>query len=789
MYVDSMCEPGSSEVIMKMIDKVKKLKAPDKSRWNEIQAIVLFAIAILIFISLATFSFSDLPFFTSRPNVPVKNFAGLFGAYIGALLFFVMGVSSYVMPVLVLSWAVTRLLGIEPQKLHFKLIGTFFLILATSSLFSIIGQGDNSFRFGLGGIVGLVFSDFLIKYLGRGGASIVITVLFLLSLLLATEFLLFPFLARLYSRIKSIRGSEPDAVKFERKQPPPAAPVTRKPIIKISPQLKPAVFPKSREVINAIKTNLAEKGAKDNAAAAREEKVEKAPVLKVSGEAQTSLQAAKEAGVVSEKREVLRTASLSEISYSLPSLDLLDSPPPFESRQIREDFESTSRILEDTLKDFDIEAKVVEINKGPVITRYELEPAPGVKLQRVTSLSDNIALAMKAQSVRIVAPVPGKGTIGVEVPNSKSALVYLKDVLDSKEYRSFRSKLKLALGTDIAGTPVVADLATMPHLLIAGATGSGKTVCVNTIITSLLFNSSPDEVKFLMIDPKRVELAVFNELPHLLAPVVTDTKKVASTLEWIVNEMDSRYELFAKSGVRNIDLYNERYGTSPDGQLPYIVIIIDELADLMMVAQTDVEGAITRLAQLSRAVGIHIIIATQRPSVDVITGVIKANFPARISFKVASKVDSRTVLDINGADKLLGRGDMLFVEPGASRPVRAQCSLIQDKEIERITSYIKSQRPPSYVDGIMEVQKKSSFKKFEKDEVYEEAVKLVLETKQASVSILQRRLGLGYTRAARLIDMMEDEGIVGPYQGSKPRDITISLEEYQGKATAGEVAP
>jgi S-DNA-T family DNA segregation ATPase FtsK/SpoIIIE len=353
-----------------------------------------------------------------------------------------------------------------------------------------------------------------------------------------------------------------------------------------------------------------------------------------------------------------------------------------------------------------------------------------------------------------------------------------------------KSKLKLAIGKDIAGTPVVVDLAAMPHLLIAGATGSGKTVCVNTIITSLLYNSSPDDIKFIMVDPKRVELAVFNDLPHLLSPIVTDVKKVAQTLAWVCAEMDSRYELFAKVGVRNISLYSEKMSNrkAAEGEeeypkkLPYIVVVIDELADIMMVAQQDVEGAITRLAQLSRAAGIHIIIATQRPSVDVITGVIKANFPARISFKVASKVDSRTVLDINGADKLLGKGDMLVVEPGSSRPVRAQCSLISDREIEEITKFIKAQRGPDYIKDLLEEQtKSSSFKKFDKDEVYEEAVKTILETHQASVSMLQRRLGLGYTRAARLIDMMEDEGIVGPYQGSKPRDLLTTLEEYQAK--------
>ncbi|MFH0764396.1 MAG: DNA translocase FtsK [Candidatus Omnitrophota bacterium] len=734
----------------------------DKTRWNEIQAVILFAIAILVFTSLITFSFSDVALFTSRPNVPVRNFAGLFGVYIGAGLFFIMGMSSYVIPLLILSWAAARLYGITPQKIYFKISGTFFLILASSSIFSIIGKGDNSFRFSLGGIVGLVFSDFLIKYLGRGGAILIIAVLFLLSVLLATEFLLLPFLAALFSKIKGLSRS----VK-ERAWEKPEAPVFT---VK-----KPAgVITKSKEMITSMKPVIAEKresGVRVNTISVPEAKKETAP-LKPSAPA------------------VLKSDMSKSVPYRLPGLDLLDSPPPPEARRIKDDLEGNARILEETLRDFDIEIKVVEINKGPVITRYEAEPAPGVKIHRITSLSDNIALAMKAQSVRIVAPVPGKGTVGFEVPNSSSSLVYLKEVLDTKEYKEARSKLKLAIGKDIAGTAVIADLAAMPHLLIAGATGSGKTVCVNTIITSLLFNSSPDDVKFIMIDPKRVELAVFNDLPHLLSPVVTDTKKVASTLDWVVSEMDSRFELFSRAGVRNIDLYNEKCGNGGAGKtgedfpahLPYVIVIIDELADLMMVAQADVETTITRLAQLSRAVGIHIIIATQRPSVDVITGVIKANFPARISFKVASKVDSRTVLDINGADKLLGRGDMLFIEPGASKPVRAQCSLISDKEIEKITDFIKSQVGPQYIKDIVEAHKKTSFKKFEKDEVYDEAVKLVLETRQASVSVLQRRLGLGYTRAARLIDMMEDEGIVGPYQGSKPRDILVnSLEEYNAK--------
>ncbi|MFA5146361.1 MAG: DNA translocase FtsK [Candidatus Omnitrophota bacterium] len=731
----------------------------DKTRWNEIQAVLLFAVAVLIFISLITFDFSDLQLFTSTPNYPVRNFAGLFGAYLGAVLFFVMGLSAYIIPVLVLTWALARFSGITPQKLYFKIFGTFFLVMASSAIFSIIGRGDNAFRFRLGGTVGLVFSDFLIKYLGRGGAFVVIIVLFLLSILLATEFLLIPFLSGLFKRARSLPSGikerimeEREAVTMKIKRPSGPPQLKEKRDEDAPPLKKPAFSP-----AEAIRKKLMPQPERP------------APVR---------------------AKAAVEARRIDPSGYKLPGLDILESPPPIENRKIKEDFQENATILEETLRDFDIEAKVVNYNRGPVITRYELEPAPGVKIHRITSLGDNIALAMKAQSVRIVAPIPGKGTIGVEVPNSASTLVYLKEILDSKEYRDSASKLKLGLGKDIAGTPVIADLSTMPHLLIAGATGSGKTVCVNALITSILYNSTPDEVKFIMIDPKRVELAVFNDLPHLLAPVVTDSKKVASVLEWLVGEMEGRYELFAKMTVRNIDLYNEKMAKSAGAssaedamkKLPYIVVIIDELADLMMIARQDVEGAITRLAQLSRAVGIHIILATQRPSVDVITGVIKANFPARISFKVASKVDSRTVLDMNGADKLLGRGDMLFVEPGASKPVRAQCSLIQDREIERITAFIKSQRGPSYAEGILENEKKGSFKKFDKDEVYEEAVKLILETRQASVSVLQRRLGLGYTRAARLIDMMEDEGIVGPYQGSKPRDILISIEEYQTKS-------
>jgi S-DNA-T family DNA segregation ATPase FtsK/SpoIIIE len=459
----------------------------------------------------------------------------------------------------------------------------------------------------------------------------------------------------------------------------------------------------------------------------------------------------------------------------------LDSPPPLEERQIKEDLAASARILEETLEDFGISAKVTDIEQGPVITRYELDPAPGVKLNRIVALSDDVALAMKAQSVRIIAPIPGKGRVGVEVPNTQSSFVYLKEVLSGKEFQEAKSMLTLALGKDITGKPIVDDLDDMPHILIAGTTGSGKTVCVNSLILSLLFKASPNDLKFLMIDPKMVELMPFNGLPHLLCPVVTDPKKASVALNWVVNEMEERYRLLAKVGVRNIEAYNEKQES-----IPYIVVIIDEFADLMSVARDQIENAITRLAQLSRAVGIHLMLATQRPSVNVITGVIKANLPARISFKVASKVDSRTVLDMNGADKLLGKGDMLFLRPGESKLIRIQGTLVKDKEIERVVSFIKSQAEPVYDEEILKDQHKSQMVNGEKDELYDQAVKIIMESNQASVSILQRRMRLGYTRAARIIDTMEQEGLVGPYEGSKPRKILVNREEWLQRDLAGE---
>lgn len=748
-------------------------KKSDKK--SEITAILLLALAVFVFISLITYDYGDLSFFSSDVNKPIRNFAGILGAYLAGTLLFIMGISSYALPMLIVFWAVTRFVGTKPENYYFKIIGTLFLVLAASSTFSLVSGSNLTFKFKMGGIIGVSFSDFLVKYLGVLGALVTIIVLLCLSIVVATDFFIFPFIIAFGKYLKEKLGRLFSAryilKPFKKLKGVPEKQAGAKPLFTVDrteKRPKTTGISKAQERLESMDFPVKKIKAEPEEAKERNEKAPK-PVMPVEIKSSEA-----------EKKEVTPKPLLKEPEpYALPGLDLLNSPPPVEEREITDDLTENSKLLEEILKDFDIEAKVIEANRGPVVTRYELEPGVGVKVHRITSLSDNIALAMKAESIRIVAPVPGKGTIGIEVPNSKSTLVYLREILESDEYKKEESKLKMAIGKDIAGEPVITDLSSMPHLLIAGATGSGKTVCVNSIILSLLFNATPEEIRFIMVDPKKVELAPFNDLPHLLCPVVTDYKKVPVALDWLVHEMETRYELFAKCGVRNIDFYNKKALDEKWEPLYYIIVIIDELADLMMVAQEEIETAITRLAQLSRAVGIHMILATQRPSVDVITGVIKANFPARISFKVASKVDSRTVLDMNGADKLLGKGDMLLVEPGTDKPLRAQGSLMHDEEIDRVVEYIKNQRRTEYIEEITKVQKKSgSGSRFQKDEIYEEAVKIVLQTRQASVSMVQRKLGVGYTKAARLIDMMEDEGIVGPYQGSKPREILVeSVEE------------
>ena len=727
-----------------------------KDNKDLIVSIGLFVLALLLLAGMISYSLYDIGFETSTPNIHIRNYIGIIGAYTAWAIFKLIGYAGFFIPFLFIVWGIGILAERLTGRLLYRILGILFLFSASSAFFSLTARPDSVLMVARGGLLGFLLTDrFLLDYLGAIGGYIVTISLTILALLVATEFLIVPVVSILFMKIWAVadkigkRKREKGAVRDAKIEKPASG-----------PRLRPAVRVE-KKVSSGNKEEVEEK----------EVKAEERPRINIMSKP-----------VARPKPALVKAAKVEPRvvgGYKLPGLELLDSPTHELGNIFGENLEESARILEDTLRDFGIESKVLDISKGPVITRYELQPAPGVKVNRITSLSDDIALTMKATTVRIVAPIPGKSCVGIEVPNLDTSMVFLREILESSEFQKMAasSKLAMALGKDISGKSVVTDLGDMPHLLIAGTTGSGKTVCVNSLIMSMVYNATPEELKFLMVDPKMVELAIYNGLPHLLCPVVTDAKKASGALSWVVSEMEARYKMLAKIAVRNITAFNQK----SEEKLPYIVVIIDELADLMMVAQEDIENAITRLAQLSRAVGIHMILATQRPSVDVVTGVIKANFPARISFKVASKVDSRTVLDMNGADKLLGKGDMLFLEPGRPKPIRAQGTYLTDSEIENVVDFIKSQQEPVYDNEILEQQKKSVSARggFEKDEFFDEAVKMVLETGQASVSMLQRRLRLGYTRAARIVDAMEEEGIIGPFRGSKPREILI--EEYQAK--------
>lgn len=487
--------------------------------------------------------------------------------------------------------------------------------------------------------------------------------------------------------------------------------------------------------------------------------------------------------------------------YSYPPLSLLNKSKATDTAALSAELDHTAEHLVETLKSFGVETRIVDISRGPTVTRYELQPCAGVKISKITNLADDIALNLATAGVRIEAPIPNKAAVGIEVPNKASAVVGVRGILESPAFINAKSKLTVALGRDIGGNVVVTDIAKMPHGLIAGATGSGKSVCINSIIISLLYKATPNEVKLLMIDPKVVELGIYNGIPHLLVPVVTDPRKAAGALGWSVTEMERRYKMFADRGVRDLAGYNkfvENLGDPEVQKMPHIVIIIDELADLMMTAPNEVEDSINRIAAKARAAGMHLIIATQRPSVDVVTGVIKANIPTRIAFAVSSQIDSRTILDSAGAEKLLGRGDMLFSPVGSTKPNRIQGCFVSDEEVEAVVDYIKSDHTVDYDDDVMvEIERQAAIEKKQKtglpedgpegDPMLDEAIRVVVENGMASTSLLQRKLKLGYARAARIVDEMEQRGVVGPYEGSKPRKVLISKEQLLEREAAGEV--
>ncbi|MGN7479467.1 DNA translocase FtsK [Solibacillus silvestris] len=474
---------------------------------------------------------------------------------------------------------------------------------------------------------------------------------------------------------------------------------------------------------------------------------------------------------------IMEITSTPDQTYILPSIHMLNAPPEHDQSGEYSVIQTNAKKLEQTFLSFGVKAKVTQVHLGPAVTKYEVMPDVGVKVSKIVGLQDDLALALAAKDIRIEAPIPGKSAVGIEVPNSEIAMVTLREVIEANEQVKVGAKLLVSLGRDVTGQAISAELNKMPHLLVAGSTGSGKSVCINGIIVSLLMRAKPSEVKMMMIDPKMVELSVYNGIPHLLAPVVTDARKAAQALQKVVSEMERRYDLFSHSGTRNIEGYNDYIdmhnedASEAQSRLPYIVVIVDELADLMMVASSEVEDAITRLAQMARAAGIHLIIATQRPSVDVITGIIKANIPSRIAFAVSSAVDSRTILDMGGAERLLGRGDMLYLPAGASKPVRVQGAFVSDQEVEKVIGNVIEQQKAQYEEAMIPTDEPVINEMAETDELYDEAVQLVLEMQTASVSLLQRRFRIGYSRAARIVDQMEQRGIVGPPEGSKPRQV------------------
>lgn len=807
----------------------------DQKKRSEIEAFFWIIISVLLALALFSYTPADISWLVSSANSPARNFAGVAGAYTAFALRLAFGHAALLLVPLLLTWAVAKWAGRKSQHLSIKVFSTVIFMSSACALASLVFGRDGVDRFESGGMVGYFGAQWLSWGVGSAGAFVALS-LFILSILLASELLLLQMAANLFMKIRDRilkhldQKAGVDPTKKVQPQPKRSAlqeliQKERTPVkaVKTDPKadvkgqaqvipVPPAAPPKirlNRENETLVPPVQIKDPAKDTTKSVTA-KTDSSTASAMPAVVPPKPIAPKADETKAKKAEAEAQAPVAEEPvgvYDLPSLELLQAPPALDQGKMRDTLQESSKVLEDTLRDFGIDAKVVEVEQGPTITRYELQPAAGVKVQKITSLENDIALVMRAASVRILAPIPGKSRVGIEVPNTAASTVYIREVLASPEFQNEKSKIAIAIGKDTAGTPLVCNLADLPHLLIAGATNTGKSVCINSIITSILYRATPEQVKFLMIDPKMVELHFYNDLPHLVCPVVTDKTKAPNALGWLLAEMERRYKMLSKVGARNILAFNEKVEKkqidprfvkiTEDNedepvivkQLPYIVLVIDELADLMMTSAQEVETAITRLAQLARAVGIHMILATQRPSVDVITGVIKANFPARLAFQVASKVDSRTILDENGADKLLGRGDLLLMDPRRSKLIRAQGAWVQDAEVEKITEHIKKQRKPSYVDVVSASgEKKAGFATFERDQVYEEAKRVVLETGQASVSMVQRRLGVGYTRAARLIDMMEEDGVVGPYRGAKPREILIDRPEAQAGAAEETVS-
>lgn len=712
----------------------------------ELIGLTLAIACAFLLLALLSYSTGDPSFNTSGGMGPPRNLGGVAGSYAADLLYQALGHAAYLVPLALGVYAVRFVLLRPVAYPGWVALGYTSLVLTTAGLLSLFGGtvAFDGLHLSAGGGAGHLLARGLSRYFNRPGAGLLLASGFLASAMFTVNFSLYSFWERLrLALLGAVRG-------------------VREWWIRRTEQRA------KRRARRASGAHGAARPALEKPAILSEKKLEILERPKVP--VQEAFPFAHEVN-----------------GFRLPPLDLLDPPPPTSAGPSEESIHNDSKVLVKKLQDFQVQGTVETVRPGPVITLFEFKPAPGIKINRIVNLSDDLALALRALSVRIIAPIPGKDAVGIEIPNTRREMVVLRDILSSGQYRESKAALPLALGKDSAGNPYVADLARMPHLLIAGATGSGKSVAVHSMLASLLYRATPKEVRLLIVDPKMLELSVYNDIPHLLLPVVTEAKKAAVTLRWAVQEMERRYRLMAEEGVRNLATYNKkiekrikdlgRADPAVDENLellPFVVVVIDELADLMMVASKDVEESIARLAQMARASGIHLIVATQRPSVDVITGMIKANFSARIAFQVASRVDSRTILDSMGAEALLGGGDMLFLPPGTGRLERLHGSFVSEEEIARLVKYLREQGEPEYNEAILEEPEAGNFEDDpEFDEFYDQAVRIVAETRQASISMIQRRLKIGYNRAARMVERMEQEGVVGPSRGAKPREVLV----------------
>jgi S-DNA-T family DNA segregation ATPase FtsK/SpoIIIE len=701
--------------------KPRRRRKRGSDRWvSEVKGIVALLAAGFALIALATFDPTVTP-------AAQQGLTGPVGVWLGWVTFQSFGYSGFLLPLLLGAWGASAFLRPIVVRGWVPLVGLAALLVSAAGLLT---QATRNGAIG-GGLVGYAATGVLLAGFGNVGTWLMLLAAIPIGVLCVTRVS--------YAAVVRITTSRLAKLHKRRAR---SSPAVRVPVEPVTPLMLEAAEP---EVV--------------------------APPVVV--------EPARPRGRLAEQglawQENFDFGGGGAAAFQLPPVGLLKVPPASELKRTREELQDNAETIRRKLLDFEVEGRIVQVSPGPIITSYEFEPAAGVKISQVVNLGDDLALALKSASVRIVGPIPGRGTVAIEVPNSEAATVYLREIFVSAEFAESKGKLPLALGKDVTGTPVVSDLTTMPHLLVAGATGSGKSVGLNSMICSILYKASPADVRFLLIDPKRLELSIYEGIPHLLAPVVTDAKEAAARLRWIVGKMDERYKTLQLKQVRNIEGYNKVVG--PEEKLPYWVVVVDELADLMMVSAGEVQTSLVRLAQIARAVGIHLIIATQRPSVDVVTGLIKANFPTRIAFQVASKVDSRTVLDGNGAEQLLGRGDMIFVPPGANKQTRVHGAWVADDEVRGICDFLRKQGTAVYEEVVLATEEEvAAGASAERDDLYWDAVHLVIGQRQASISFLQRRMRLGYPKAARFVDMMEQDRVIGPGDGAKPREVLVGPE-------------